>query len=118
MWGWSEGFVKGISQKRQLSLKPTSLKGGIMSIQKGKKETCCWTEECDYSDYYWSTECGEDFTCLEGTPRENKMKYCPFCGKRIWEVSIDEVGNLYPDTTVSNEDEEENYDPRASQDIP
>lgn len=47
---------------------------------------CTWTSSDSY-DYdncdYWSTDCGEQFTILEGTPEDNGMKYCCYCGKEI-----------------------------------
>ena len=36
---------------------------------------------------YWETECGEAFDLGNSdTLEENKIKYCPFCGKKIKEV--------------------------------
>lgn len=42
---------------------------------------CTWTE----TEYYWETSCCEVFIICEGTPKENRMKYCPYCGKVIEE---------------------------------
>jgi hypothetical protein len=42
---------------------------------------CDWTENSDPD--YWETSCGEAFIIIEGTPQDNKMKYCPFCGQEI-----------------------------------
>jgi len=44
---------------------------------------CTWT----YDDLYdfWATACGESFIITEGDPKENKMAFCPFCGKPIKE---------------------------------
>ena len=46
-------------------------------------ETCTWTE--NVSDGSWSTGCGEDFMLNDGTPAENHMRYCCYCGKPIVE---------------------------------
>ena len=43
--------------------------------------TCLWTEE----DGYWVTACKKEFTINEGTPIDNGMYYCCFCGKIIEE---------------------------------
>ena len=45
---------------------------------------CDWT----YDDLYdfFETACGESFIIFEGGPQENKMIYCPFCGKSIKET--------------------------------
>ena len=42
---------------------------------------CTWTQ--DDLDDSWDTSCGEKYTIMEGTPVENKMAYCPFCGGKI-----------------------------------
>jgi len=48
-------------------------------------ETCKWAGE--YADCeIWYTSCGEVFILNGGTPEDNKMKFCPFCGKPLeWE---------------------------------
>jgi hypothetical protein len=33
----------------------------------------------------WETDCGKRFEITNGTPRENEMKYCPFCGNELKE---------------------------------
>ena len=53
---------------------------------------CKWVIEIDYGDTY-STSCGEMFTIIDGTPADNGMKYCPFCGNVILEGNEDE---FYP----------------------
>ncbi len=42
-------------------------------------EECAWVEE----DGDWDTDCGHVFMINEGTPEENEMKFCCYCGKRI-----------------------------------
>ncbi len=39
---------------------------------------CLWTQVEDGGD--WDTSCGDLFTLLEGTPKDNDMKYCAYCG--------------------------------------
>jgi len=34
----------------------------------------------------WETSCLGTFEIMEGTPADNSMKYCPFCGREIAEV--------------------------------
>ena len=50
---------------------------GIVSIP------CEWTVTSNYEDAYWDTSCGEAFVFEEGTPEDNSMKYCPFCGRKL-----------------------------------
>lgn len=56
-----------------------------MSVEKAK---CKWIYK-EHQDYwtigsdYWETGCDNAFCLNEGTPKDNKMIYCPFCGKEI-----------------------------------
>jgi hypothetical protein len=59
--------------------------GGKMSKLK-KDDYCGWNlaeEDCDY----WSTTCEEEFTLNEGTLKENRVRYCPFCGRKIKDIT-------------------------------
>jgi len=51
------------------------------------KEKCKWVYD-NFHDF-WETECGNAFTVLEGTPSDNKMRFCPYCGKEIKESNND-----------------------------
>jgi len=49
-------------------------------------KTCKWiSREEFYGEYsdHWSTDCGQVFVLNDGTPGDNNMKYCCFCGKKI-----------------------------------
>lgn len=47
-------------------------------------ETCKWSYD-EYTDS-WDTDCKDKFSIISGTPAENNMIYCHFCGKKIVEV--------------------------------
>ena len=47
--------------------------------------TCRWTDE---RGEYWETECGHQFCLIDGTPSENGMAYCCYCGKRLDDGSV------------------------------
>lgn len=53
-------------------------------IEEGKGEACVWAQEDEGSEYWW-TSCSNGFCLTEGTPDDNKMKYCCYCGKIILE---------------------------------
>lgn len=57
----------------------TSIKTG----QSVEKETCSWIQEDDPDICYWKTGCGNSFYFTEGTPTDNNMKYCCYCGKLL-----------------------------------
>ncbi len=49
-----------------------------MTIENPK--ICIWTEMgWDHVGNY-DTSCGEAFSMIDGTPGENKFRYCCFCG--------------------------------------
>jgi hypothetical protein len=41
---------------------------------------CMWAQDCDDDSRTYSTECGRYFNLEDGTPEDNKFKYCCFCG--------------------------------------
>lgn len=57
------------------------LKQRIAVLENVMSQTCEWKEDEDSGA--WETECGKMFEIIDGTPLENKMVYCPFCGKVI-----------------------------------
>ena len=38
---------------------------------------CKWTEN---SDHFWDTSCHGSFVLNDGTPKENNMNFCCYCG--------------------------------------
>ena len=44
---------------------------------------CNWKEE---ETGYFETSCNNAFAINDGMPSENKMEYCCFCGKPIFEI--------------------------------
>ena len=47
-------------------------------------EFCEWGLGDPDSDH-WVTECHNDFIIIDGTPTDNKMKFCCYCGKKLRE---------------------------------
>ena len=41
---------------------------------------CKWIED---EDGRWETDCEQIFEIIDGTPADNDMKYCCFCGELI-----------------------------------
>ncbi len=43
-----------------------------------------WDDVSDYYDtIYCCSVCDEEFTLIDGTPRDNLLNYCPFCGAKM-----------------------------------
>ena len=48
------------------------------------KNECIWKDDGEGN---YETKCGDIFTLIEGTPSENRMKFCPYCGRTLRDVS-------------------------------
>ena len=58
--------------------------GSGVVIAKTEERICCaWRPDDDGN---WETGCDEMHIFLDGSPSENKHKYCPYCGLEILEV--------------------------------
>lgn len=51
--------------------------------RRAKQEPACVWSRADEDTDTWETSCGSAFMLNDGTPKENLMKYCPYCGKRL-----------------------------------
>lgn len=52
-------------------------------LSEPKKPECEWAQDDKTESDAWNTKCGNAFLLSEGTPAENDMKYCPYCGGRL-----------------------------------
>ena len=43
---------------------------------------CEWSEDANAT---WCSDCGELMEFNDGTPSQNKFKYCPYCGEILQE---------------------------------
>lgn len=44
--------------------------------------SCRWVE----TEEYWKTSCGRAFVLNDGTPSENEMRFCAYCGEPLEEI--------------------------------
>jgi len=42
---------------------------------------CTWKYDGSYDA--WETSCGSSFVIYDGTPIENDMRFCPYCGNTL-----------------------------------
>jgi len=47
-----------------------------------RKDTCEWIRD---ENGIYDTACSNMYEITYGTPKDNHMEYCPYCGKRIEE---------------------------------
>jgi len=48
------------------------------------KKTCGWGVD---DNGIYTTECGNLFEVMNGTPTENGMQFCPYCGREILDAA-------------------------------
>ena len=46
-------------------------------------ETCTWFQDGDSDSGLYSTSCRRYFNLEEGTPEDNRMQWCCYCGKKL-----------------------------------
>jgi hypothetical protein len=54
----------------------------IVDLLNRDQETCKW-ERMDHDSDCYETSCGQAFCLTDGTPKENKFKFCSYCGRKI-----------------------------------
>ena len=57
--------------------------------QGGVSDGVCEWRLCDEEANVYDTSCRNPHILIEGTPKENKYEYCPYCGKKIKEMESD-----------------------------
>lgn len=81
-----EDFAKYIVS-RNCNVSDVSVTQNVLTdVKTGQSveiETCSWIQEDDPEICYWKTRCGNSFYFTEGTPADNRMKYCCYCGKLL-----------------------------------
>jgi hypothetical protein len=60
------------------------------ALAEPKSETCTWHQDGDSDSGTYSTSCGHYFNLEDGTPEDNKMSHCCYCGKRLAQELITE----------------------------
>ncbi len=53
-----------------------------------KNEACEWNSD---EDGNWWTACDNGWCLNDGTPEENGMKFCPFCGRGLTQGTPDVI---------------------------
>lgn len=50
------------------------------------RKKCKWRYDSTHEK--WDTQCEEAHCFFEGSPKDNNYKFCPYCGKEIWQLKI------------------------------
>ena len=69
----------------------TALRAAL--AQQDESETCTWHQDGDSDSGVYATSCRRFFNLTDGTPEDNKMQWCCYCGKRLVQELITEDGD-------------------------
>ena len=50
-------------------------------------DICEWKQD---KNGVWETDCGNMFEIIDGTPSDNDLKFCPYCGKNLIQIEKNE----------------------------
>lgn len=57
--------------------------GHIVNSQRLVPPSREWRQNCDDDCRYWDTSCGRAFTFIDGSPSDNELHFCCYCGKTL-----------------------------------
>jgi hypothetical protein len=67
----------------------TALRAALAQEQ-ADPDTCTWHQDGDSDSGVYATSCGHCFSLEDGTPEDNKMQWCCYCGKKLVQELITE----------------------------
>jgi hypothetical protein len=59
----------------------THLRSALKARDQRGALKCHWSEDGEGS--FWATGCDHAFTIIDGTPKQNGFRWCPFCGHSL-----------------------------------
>ena len=68
----------------------TALRAAPPQQAEPVEQTCTWQQDGDSDSGVYGTSCGRYFNIEDGTPEDNKMAWCCYCGKKLAQELITE----------------------------
>ena len=68
----------------------TALRAALAQQAEPVEQTCTWFQDGDSDSGVYGTSCGHYFQIEDGTPADNKMAWCCYCGKKLAQELIAE----------------------------
>lgn len=82
---WMEG-----RRKESASSDPRYLEVWQASRERYVPDPCEWLQ--DEWDNSYDTSCGNKYEIIEGTPEDNGMNYCTYCGGKLEAITTETQG--------------------------
>ena len=61
--------------------------------QQDEPETCTWHQDGDSDSGVYATSCRRFFNLDDGTPEDNRLAWCCYCGRKLLQELITEDGD-------------------------
>ena len=61
--------------------------------QQEEPETCTWHQDGDSDSGVYATSCRRFFNLDDGTPEDNRLAWCCYCGRKLLQELITEDGD-------------------------
>lgn len=81
--------VAGGHYEYKTDLATGALKAALAQEQAAP-DTCTWHQDGDSDSGVYATSCRHYFSLEDGTPEDNKMQWCCYCGKQLAQELIAE----------------------------
>jgi hypothetical protein len=77
-----------LSNKRQLPREPCgAILYDVWQAIKDAQAPCYWKETVEpWGERVWQAACGRVHVFITGTPTDNEMLFCPYCGRPLREI--------------------------------
>ncbi|HSG19204.1 MAG TPA: hypothetical protein VLA31_00410 [Burkholderiaceae bacterium] len=79
-----------LTKDRQEVLRAQATLRAVLAQPAPEPETCTWHQDGDSDSGLYGTSCGRFFDLTDGTPEDNKMSWCCYCGKKLVQKLITE----------------------------
>lgn len=76
-WTGASGLMAAAAEQRERIPASVQLERIFAAVDE---DSCEWSQDDDGN---WTTECGGMFVISEGTPKDNDMSFCCYCGEPL-----------------------------------
>lgn len=79
--------ILSIEDKRIIDSTIALLEKADMKLEEQAEQYCHWLQQDGENSEDWLACDGKLFCLTNGTPSENGMRFCPYCGKNLYEIT-------------------------------
>ena len=95
-----DSAILSIDDRKLISSTIDLLEKAEIKLEEQREQYCYWLQQDGENSEDWLA-CDDKLFCLtNGTPSENGMMFCPYCGKNLVEITYEEQF-----TSTSEEDD-------------